>query len=111
MKSNDKTDDGGEHRPRSNGQIPVVGIGASAGGIGALESLLPLLKTDSGLAYVIVQHLDPHHESSLIEVLGRRTRMPVVAATDQIAIEQDRVYVIPRNTTLTVSDGHLHLWP
>src|SRR6266576_2379965 len=100
-----------EQEPRRNGHIALVGIGASAGGVGALEALLPLLKADSGLAFVIVQHLDPTHESALVALLARRTAMPVVEATDQMAIARDHIYVIPRNTTLTISDDRLHLGP
>ncbi|MBV8650375.1 MAG: hypothetical protein JO255_02840, partial [Alphaproteobacteria bacterium] len=110
-KKNDKGSDEGQPEPRRNGQIPVVGIGASAGGIGALEALLPLLKADGGIAYVIVQHLDPSHESMLTAMLNRGTEMPVMEAADGMPIERDHIYVIPRNSTLTMSDSLLHLGP
>src|SRR5262245_33943053 len=102
MNGNGKKNGRGEEEARRSTQIPVVGIGASAGGIGALESLLPLLKADGGIAYVIVQHLDPTHESALTSLLGRGTEMPVVEAADEMPIEADHIYVIPRNTTLTL---------
>src|SRR5262245_55188254 len=110
-KKNDKRDDGEEAEPRRNGQIPVVGIGASAGGVGALEALLPLLKADGGVAYVIVQHLDPKHESALTSMLNRGTEMPVVEAADNMPIEPDHIYVIRRNSTLTMTDDRLHMGP
>jgi two-component system CheB/CheR fusion protein len=110
-RKNGKGDSEGEPQARRAGQIPVVGIGASAGGITALEALLPLLKGDGGIAYVIVQHLDPSHESALISLLNRATEMPVGGAADGMPIERDRIYVIPRNSTLTISDDHLHLGP
>jgi two-component system CheB/CheR fusion protein len=109
MKGNGKKNGPGEEEARRSGQIPVVGVGASAGGIGALESLLPLLKPTRGIAYVIVQHLDPTHESALTSLLGRRTEMPVVQATDRMPVEPDHIYVIPRKTTLTLVEGQLHL--
>ena len=103
-KKNDKTNGGGGPEPRRNGQIPVVGIGASAGGVGALEALLPLFKADGGIAYVIVQHLDPKHESALTSLLNRGTEMPVVDASDNMPIERDHIYVIRRDSTLTMAD-------
>jgi two-component system, chemotaxis family, CheB/CheR fusion protein len=97
--------------PRNGGGIPVVGIGASAGGIGALETLLPLLSADAGLAYVVVQHLDPTHASVLTTLLARVAKIPVVEIKDQTVIESDHVYVIPSNTSVSIADGRLHLSP
>src|SRR5215471_11552204 len=110
-KKNDNREGEGDPKARRNGQIPVVGIGASAGGIGALEALLPLLKADSGIAYVVVQHLDPTHESALTTMLGRGTEIPVVEARDGMPIERDHIYVIPRNSTLTMTQDRLRLGP
>src|SRR5262245_46120074 len=87
--------------PREQAATPVVGIGASAGGIGALETLVPLLAPDAGLAYVVVQHLDPDHESALTALLKRSAKIPVIEIEDQAAIQPDHVYVIPRNASLT----------
>lgn len=99
-------------QPARNGpDVPVVGIGASAGGLGALETLLPLLTPDAGIAYVVVQHLDPDHESVLASLLARVARIPVVEIKDQTTIEPDCVYIIPPNVSLTVGDGHLQLSP
>ena len=98
-------------RPRNGAGIPVVGIGASAGGIGALETLLPSFAPGAGLAYVVVQHLDPTHESVLTALLGKVAKIPVVEIKDQTTIEADHVYVIPPNTAVTMADGRLRLSP
>ncbi|GAC1516274.1 MAG: hypothetical protein NVS1B4_10430 [Gemmatimonadaceae bacterium] len=90
---------------------PIVGIGASAGGLDAFTRLLQHVPPKSGLAYVLVQHLDPTHESALPAILGRASRIPVIQAADGMRIKADHVYVIPPNTTLTVTDGHLRLLP
>jgi len=88
---------------------PIVGIGASAGGLDALTRLIARLPADTGLAYVVVQHLDPKHESILAELLGRAGAVPVVQAHEGVKVEPDHAYVIPPNTTMTVTDGHLRL--
>jgi two-component system CheB/CheR fusion protein len=91
--------------------FPIVAIGASAGGLEALTELLAALPSKSGLAYIAVQHLDPDHKSLLAEILTKKTSQAVMPAQDGLAIEPDRVYVIPPNTTLTVMDGHLRVVP
>jgi two-component system CheB/CheR fusion protein len=91
--------------------LPIVGIGASAGGLDAFTRLLQHLPADTGFAFVLVQHLDASHPSSLSEILGRATSMPVADATDGAAVEPNRVYVIPANTELTVVDRTLRLGP
>lgn len=91
------------------GDVPVTGIGASAGGIGALEGLLPLLPRDAGVAYVVVQHMDPHHDSVLPSLLGKVSQLPVVVIEDRMRLEPDQVHILPPNATLAVADGHLHL--
>lgn len=91
--------------------LPVVGIGSSAGGISALESLLPLFAVDSGLAYVIVQHLDRNRNSTLAVLLARLTALPVLDATDHMSLRANHIYVIPSNATLTIVDDHLMLGP
>jgi two-component system CheB/CheR fusion protein len=85
--------------------FPIVGIGASAGGLEAFSQLLRELPTDTGMAFVLVQHLDPKHESQLPEVLSRTTAMPVVAVTDRLRAEPDHVYVIPPNADMTIGGG------
>jgi two-component system CheB/CheR fusion protein len=89
----------------------IVGVGASAGGLEAFSEVLNHLPPGPGLALVLVQHLDPRHSSSLVELLSRTTRMPVLAAQDGMVVEADHVYVIPPNTILTTADGTLHLAP
>jgi two-component system CheB/CheR fusion protein len=90
-------------------QCPVVGLGASAGGLEAFQTFLAAAPADTGLAYVLVQHLDPNHESMLGELLARRTPMPVRQITDDMAIEPNCVYLIPPNASLTVDKARLRL--
>ncbi|MGG7056517.1 chemotaxis protein CheB [Nitrosomonas sp. ANs5] len=87
----------------------IVGIGASAGGLAALEQFLEQVPAGSGLAYIVVQHLDPTQKALLAELLQRATKLPVREAENMMRVEPDCVYVIPPNTELTVVDGILHL--
>jgi two-component system CheB/CheR fusion protein len=89
----------------------VVGIAASAGGLEAYTSLLRYLPPDTGMAFVLIQHLSPDYESMLAEILGRVTAMPVTQAQDGMSIEPNQVYVIPPNTQMTVANGLLQLAP
>ncbi len=89
--------------------FPVVGIGASAGGLEAFTQLLSALSVTTGMAFVLVQHLDPAHESRLTEILSRATAMPVQQVEDGMIIQPNSVYVIPPNTSLTIVRGALHL--
>ena len=88
---------------------PIVGIGASAGGLEALIQFLENTPADSGMAFVVVQHLDPTHKGMLPELLQRATAMKVVQVTDRIRVQADRVYVIPPNRDLSLLHGTLHL--
>ena len=94
---------------RANLGFPVVGIGASAGGLEALEAFFSSCPSDSGMAYVVIQHLSPDHQSLMAEILSRRTTMPVTEVRDGLAVVPDHVYVIAPGRTLTLSDGHFHL--
>src|SRR5689334_1951638 len=87
----------------------VVGIGASAGGLDAFKRFLASTLADTGMAFVLVQHLDPHHKSLLVELLGAHSPIPVVAAKDGLAVKQNCVFVIPPDATLTIKDGVLRL--
>ncbi|MEQ1516810.1 MAG: chemotaxis protein CheB [Usitatibacteraceae bacterium] len=87
----------------------MVGLGASAGGLEALEQFFHAVPADSGMAYVVVQHLDPSHSSLLTEILQRSTQIPVSEATDQIVVSSDHVYVIPPNRDMSIFQGVLHL--
>jgi len=87
----------------------IVGIGASAGGLDAFSQLLSHLPIDTGMGFVLVQHLSPGQESLLSELLGRTTRMPVVTAEDGMVVEANHVYVIPPNAQMTIAQGQLRL--
>jgi two-component system CheB/CheR fusion protein len=91
--------------------FPVVGIGASAGGLEAFTEMLHALPAKSGMAFVFVQHLDPKHVSMLTGLLARETTIPVREISDGMRLAPDTVYVIPRNTSMTISGGALHLTP
>ncbi len=96
-------------RPRL--PFPVAAIGASAGGLAAFTALLKALPSNSGLAFVLIQHLEPKHESGLTTLLSRATSIPVVQVSDGMAVEPDHVYVIPPNKTMTIRAGSLRLGP
>ncbi|MGB7285184.1 MAG: chemotaxis protein CheB [Candidatus Acidiferrum sp.] len=89
----------------------VVAIGASAGGIEALTDLLGFLPSDTGMAFVLVQHLDPKHQSILTELLAKRTAMTVTEVSHGVSISPDHVYVIPPNASMFVCGSNLHLGP
>ncbi|MBZ5631672.1 MAG: PAS domain S-box protein [Acidobacteriia bacterium] len=89
--------------------FPIVGVGASAGGLEAFRSLLQALPARTGMAFVLVQHLDPEHESLLTRLLSHATRMPVTEVTEGVAVQPDHVYVIPPNKALGIRHGVLHL--
>ncbi len=91
--------------------VPIVGIGASAGGLEAFTRLLRQLPLDTGLGFVLVQHLDPEHESALTQILTRATNLPVREATNLMRVEADHVYIIPPNTILTIEQGRMKLEP
>jgi two-component system, chemotaxis family, CheB/CheR fusion protein len=90
-------------------EFPIVGIGASAGGLAAFERLFSNLPPDTGLAYVVIQHLSAPHKSILPEILQRYTTMPVFQVTDGIQVQPNCVYVIPPSNNLALMDGHLIL--
>src|SRR5262245_20181668 len=88
---------------------PIVGIGGSAGGYEAAAELLKNLPPRSGMAFVVVQHLDPHHPSNLPKLLGKMTAMPVIEISGQIKPKPDTVYVLPSNRDLVYKNGALRL--
>jgi two-component system CheB/CheR fusion protein len=90
-------------------RFPVVGIGASAGGLEAATIFLKELSTHLGMAYVLVLHLDPARESKVAEILARTTILPVLQATDGMRVAPDHVYVIPPNCEMTIEHWVLHL--
>ena len=87
--------------------FPIVGIGASAGGLEAFEQFFSHLPVNSGMAFVLVQHLDPGHVSLLTEILQRTTTIPVTEAVDKILVKPNHVYVIPPGKCLSTSSGLL----
>jgi len=90
--------------------FPIVGIGASAGGLEALELFLKNVPVNSGVAYVIVQHLDPTHKGIMPELLQRATPMTVSQVSDRMRVKPDCVYVIPPNKDMSILHGLLHLF-
>jgi len=89
--------------------FPIIGLGASAGGLEALEQFLGHVPQKSGLGFVIVQHLDPTHKGMFVELLQRSTNMLVVQIKDRMKVEPNHVYVIPPNRDLSILRGVLHL--
>ena len=87
----------------------MAGIGASAGGLDAFKKFFAAMPADSGIAFVLIPHLDPKHESLMVELLARHTTMPVVEAADGMAVEANHVYIIPPNKYMTISGGMLRL--
>jgi len=100
---------GAEQTEAAVAAFPVVGIGASAGGLEAFEAFFRACPADTGMAFVLVPHLDPGHASFLTEILQRSTAMPVVEAMDQLAVESNHVYVIPPNREMAILHGVLQL--
>ena len=100
-----------EQSAETDAPFPIVGIAASAGGLEAFTGLLSHLPSDTGMAFVLIQHLAPDHKSLLSEILGRMTEMPVSEAQDGMAVEPNQVYVIPPNTKMVLSKGLLQLSP
>ncbi|MBK6635643.1 MAG: chemotaxis protein CheB [Chitinophagaceae bacterium] len=96
---------------KSTNQFPVVGIGASAGGLDAFKKLLKAIPENSGMAYVLVQHLDPRHESMLPELLQKVTNIPVMEIADDVKVQPDHIYIIPSNKMMIANDGKLELTP
>lgn len=98
-------------QPPRNQAFPVVGVGASAGGLEAFTQLLKSLPVNTGMAFVLVQHLDPKHESRLTELLARATQMPVAEVKNGMLVKPDHVYVIPSNADMAILHGALQLLP
>jgi two-component system CheB/CheR fusion protein len=91
--------------------FPVVGIGASAGGLEAALKLFESIPTDAGMAFVLVQHLDPDYASQLPTLIARATTLPVHEASDKLLVAPNQIYVIPPNADLTIAHGILHIQP
>ncbi|MCK9392894.1 MAG: PAS domain-containing protein [Syntrophales bacterium] len=98
-----------EVRPPERPSFPIVGIGASAGGLEALEIFLRNVPQGSGMAFAVIQHLDPTHKGIMVELLQRATAMKVVQVEDRMFVEPEHVYVIPPNKDMSILHGALHL--
>ena len=96
--------------PRPSVPFPIVGIGASAGGLDALEQFMGSVPAGSGMAFVVVQHLDPTRKTLMAELLQRSTRMKVIPVKDRTRVRPDCVYVIPPNKDMSILHGVLHLF-
>lgn len=96
-------------RPGTAAELLVVGMGASAGGLEACKKLLQALPADTGMAFILVQHLDPTHESMMVELLADHTSMTVRQAADGMPLEPEHLYVIPPGSYLSVAHGALRL--
>lgn len=94
---------------KNSARFPVVGIGASAGGLEAFKQFFSAMPSDSGIAFVLVQHLDPKHESMMVELLSKYTAMEVLQAQDEMRLEPNHIYMIPPNRYLEIQNGKLQL--
>ena len=90
-------------------RFPIVGVGASAGGLEAFMQLLQNLPADTGMAFVLIQHLDPDHESALTQLLAKATSMPVSEVTHGMPVAPDHICVIPPNANMAIVGGVLKL--
>ena len=111
MASNEPADDAPADRVVAKFRCTIVGVGASAGGLEAFTQLLKHLPTDTGMAFVLIQHLDPTHASLLTELLAKTTTMPVAEVRSGMEVMPDRVYIIPPNTEMVLVGNNLQLSP
>ena len=93
-----------------NDKFPIVGIGASAGGLEALEDFFKNMAENNGMAFVVIQHLDPNHIGIMPELLQRTTTMKVIQASDRLKVKPNCVYIIPPNKSMSILNGSLHLF-
>lgn len=100
----------GAKKSSVKGKFPIVGIGASAGGLEALEQFLGNVPQNSGMAFVVIQHLDPTHKGIMPELLQRITGMEVIRVKDRLKVKPNCVYVIPPNTSMSILNGALYLF-
>jgi two-component system CheB/CheR fusion protein len=98
-----------ENQSQQSADFPIVGIGASAGGLEAFEQFFRHIPANTGMAFVLISHLDPSHASILTEILQRTTTMPVAEAEDQMQVRPNCVYVIPPNRDMSIFHGALQL--
>ena len=94
---------------QATNKMHIVGIGASAGGLEALEQFFRNMPANTGMAFVVIQHLDPTHTGIMPELLQRITTMKVLQSTDGLKVKPNHVYVIPPNKSLSILNGSLKL--
>ena len=99
----------GSVQEESNLDFFVVGIGTSAGGLEAIEQFFSTMPPDTGMAFVVIQHLSPTHKSYMVELLSKRTQMPVQHAEQDVLIRPNHVYLIPASKNITLENGALKL--
>lgn len=109
MSKKNKNKSKGEITPKSPNKLPVVAIGASAGGLDALKKFFTAMSPDPGMAFVLVQHLDPTHESTLADLMSRYTPLKVVQARDGMKVESDYLYIIPPNKDMGLMNRTIQL--
>jgi two-component system, chemotaxis family, CheB/CheR fusion protein len=97
--------------PKSGDLFPIVGIGASAGGLEAFEQFFSHVPENCGMAFVVIQHLDPNHKGMLPELLQRVSKLEVIQVKDHMKVQPNHAYVIPPNKTMSISNGVLRLFP
>lgn len=117
-KSTDRTEDAKSsesprRQPRggsSRRQFPIIGIGASAGGLEAFGSLFQKMPKGTGMAFILIQHIDPSHVASVVSIIQKQTTMPVIEVRNGgVRVEPDHLYMIPQNREISVVDGTIHL--
>src|SRR5689334_25420607 len=95
--------------PESRSDMKLVVVGASAGGVEALSTLVSTLRADFPAPVVLAQHLDPQRRSHLESILQRRTDLPIVQVVEHTRLEPGKIYVVPSNTHVAIADGHVEL--
>jgi chemotaxis response regulator CheB len=96
---------------QGNHEFLIAGLGASAGGIQAFQQFFQQVPEKSGIAYVVILHMSPDHDSHLAQVLQTTTKMPVTQVNERVKVKPDNVYVVPPNQHLTMQDGHINVSP
>lgn len=100
---------GKKENPEGLSPLLYVAIGASAGGLEAIDSFFSHMPTDTGMAFIVIQHLSPDYKSLMVELLSKRTQMNVYRAEDQLEVKPDSVYLIPPKKNMTIFHGKLML--
>ncbi|MAC84308.1 MAG: hypothetical protein CL624_09255 [Arcobacter sp.] len=94
---------------KNNDEVAIVGIGASAGGLEALQSFVKNLPSDSNISYIIAQHLSPTYKSMMVELLRKESKVKILEARDGIIAEANTAYICPPNKNITITDNIMHL--